>query len=134
MIFELNLPVFCNVGREFIRNLSKWKNIEVSSTKPGSSTVMFIKTLQIVTIAYNEFITCFHESLIYETWYFSMEFVQLNKYETAPKFYLIKPKLDIGLFVDFWLLCFYQFLRDVIIELFCFDLQNNFIVPSCKNW
>ena len=81
-----NLPVFCNVGREFIRNLSKWKNIEVSSTKPGSSTVMFIKTLQIVTIAYNEFITWFHESLIYENWYFSMEFVQvqLNKYETGP--------------------------------------------------
>ena len=28
--------------------------------------------------------------------------------------------------------CFYQFLH-VIIKLFCFDLQNNFLIRSCKN-
>ena len=28
---------------------------------------------------------------------------------------------------------FYQFLHDVIIKLFCFDLQNNFLITSCKN-
>ena len=32
------------------------------------------------------------------------------------------PKIDIGLFVDLAeFTCFYQFLHDVIIELFCFD-------------
>ena len=39
---------------------------------------------------------------------------------------LIKPKLDMGLFVDFCVFtCFYQFLHDVLIKLFCLDLQNN---------
>ena len=38
---------------------------------------------------------------------------------------LIKPRLDIGLFVDLAeFSCFYQFLHDVIIKLFCFDLGN----------
>ena len=42
---------------------------------------------------------------------------------------------DNGLFVDFCVFtCFYQFLHDVIIKLFCFDLQNNFMITSCKNW
>ena len=46
----------------------------------------------------------------------------------------IKPKLDMGLFVDFCVFtCFYQFLHDVLIKLFCFDLQNNFMSTSCKN-
>ena len=40
--------------------------------------------------------------------------VQLNKYETAPKFHSIKPKLDVGLFVDLAeFTCFYQFLHDL---------------------
>ena len=30
--------------------------------------------------------------------------LQLNKYETAPYFFSIKPKLDMGLFVDFCVL------------------------------
>ena len=50
-------------------------------------------------------------------------------------FSALKPKLDIGLFVDLaefpWIL---QFLHDVIMKLFCFDLQNNFLITSCKNW
>ena len=47
----------------------------------------------------------------------------------------IKPKLNMGLFVDFCVFtCFYQFLHDVLIKLFCFDLQNNFMSTSCKNW
>ena len=45
----------------------------------------------------------------------------------SSEFYLNKPKLDIGLFDDLpEFPCFYQFLYDVIIKLFCFDLQNNF--------
>ena len=40
--------------------------------------------------------------------------LQLNKYETAPKIYSMKPKLDIGLFVDLAEFpCFYQFLHEV---------------------
>jgi hypothetical protein len=39
-----------------------------------------------------------------------------------------------GLFVDLaefpWIS---QFLHDVMIKLFCFDLQNNFMITSCKN-
>ena len=46
----------------------------------------------------------------------------------------LKPKLDIGLFVDFaefpWIP---QFLHDVIIKLFCRSKQNNFMIISCKN-
>ena len=62
-----------------------------------------------------------------------MNKVQLDKYEVAPIFFSIKPKLDVGLFVDLAeFTCFYQFLHDVIIELFCFDLQNNFMITSCK--
>ena len=49
--------------------------------------------------------------------------------------YSIKPKIDIGLFVDLAEFPrFYQFLHDVIIKLFCFDLQNNFMITSYKNW
>ena len=47
------------------------------------------------------------------------QILQLYNYETAPHFFSINPKLDIGLFVDLaeftW---FYQFLHDVIIKLF----------------
>ena len=40
-----------------------------------------------------------------------------------------------GLFVDLAeFTCFYQFLQDVIIKFFCFDLQNNFMITSCNNW
>ena len=47
----------------------------------------------------------------------------------------IKPKLDIELFVDLAEFPYsYQFLHDVIIKLFCFDLQNNFMITTCKNW
>ena len=42
--------------------------------------------------------------------------VQLNKYEAALD--SIEPKLDNGLFVDFW--GFTSFLHDVIIKLFVF--------------
>ena len=60
--------------------------------------------------------------------------IQLNRYETAPNSIQLNPKLDIGLFVDLAeFTCFYQFLHDVIIKLFCFDLQNNFMITSCKN-
>ena len=46
-------------------------------------------------------------------------YVQLNQYETAPNFIQLNRKLDIGLFVDLAeITCFYQFLHDVIIELF----------------
>jgi hypothetical protein len=46
----------------------------------------------------------------------------------------IKPILDMGLFVDFCVFtCFYQFLHDVLIKLFCFGMQNNFVSTSCKN-
>ena len=39
----------------------------------------------------------------------------------------MKLILDIRLFVDLAeFTCFYQFLHDVILELFCFDLQNSF--------
>ena len=59
--------------------------------------------------------------------------VQLNKYETASNF--IQLSQNFGLFVDLCVFtCFYQFLHDVIIKLFCFDLQNNFMITSCKNW
>ena len=49
--------------------------------------------------------------------------------------YSIKPKLDIGSFGDFFIFtCFYQFLHNVIIKLFCRSKQNNFMITSCKNW
>ena len=61
--------------------------------------------------------------------------VQLNEYETALSFIQLNPKIDIGLFVDLAEFpCFYQFLHDVIKKLFCFDLQNNFMITTCKNW
>ena len=45
----------------------------------------------------------------------------------------IKPKLDIELFVDLAEFPYsYQFLHDVIIKLFCFDLQNNFMITTGK--
>ena len=47
----------------------------------------------------------------------------------------IKPKLVMGLFDDFCVFTrFYQFLHDLLIKLFCFKLQNNFMSTSCKNW
>ena len=53
----------------------------------------------------------------------------MNTYETAPNFIQLIQKLDIGLFVDLAeFTCFYQFLHDVIIKLFCLHLQNNFII------
>ena len=52
--------------------------------------------------------------------------LQLNKWDSA-KFYSIKPKLDIGLFVDFCVFtCFYQFLHEVIIKLFLFWSAEQF--------
>ena len=40
-----------------------------------------------------------------------------------------------GLFVDLAeFTCFYHFLHVVIKKLFCFDLWNNFMITSCKNW
>ena len=46
-----------------------------------------------------------------------------------------KPKLDMRLFVDLAeFTCFYQFLHELLIKLFCFDLQNNLMSSSCKNW
>ena len=63
--------------------------------------------------------------------------VQLDKYETAPNFIQLSPmpKLEIGLFVDFCVFpCFYQFLHDLIIKLFCRSKQNNFMIRSYKNW
>ena len=49
--------------------------------------------------------------------------------------YSIKPKLDIGLFVDLAeFSCFYQFLHDVIIKLFRRSKQNNYFVTTCEIW
>ena len=63
-------------------------------------------------------------------WFFP---VQLNEWESYI-FSPIKPKLELGLFVDFCVFtCFYQFLHDVIIKLFCRSKQNNFMITSCKN-
>ena len=60
--------------------------------------------------------------------------VQFDKYESS-KFYSIKPKHDIVLFVDLAEFArFYQLLHDVIIKLFCRSKQNNFMITSCKNW
>ena len=61
--------------------------------------------------------------------------VQLNEYETAPNIIqLLKPKLDIGLFVDLAeLTCFYHFLHDLIIELIRKSKQNNFMITTCTN-
>ena len=43
----------------------------------------------------------------------------------------LKPKLDIGLCIDLAEFpCIPKFLHDVIIKLFCFDLQ----MTTCKNW
>ena len=38
--------------------------------------------------------------------------------------------------VSYWLscTCFYHFLHDVIIKLFCRSKQNNFMITSWKNW
>ena len=43
----------------------------------------------------------------------------------------IKPKLDIRLFVDFCV--FFPFLHVLSTKLFCFDLQNNFLLKTGKN-
>ena len=59
---------------------------------------------------------------------FDVMHVQLNKYETAPNFIQLNQNLPLEC------LLIYQFLHDVIINLFCFDLQNNFMIRSCKNW
>ena len=46
----------------------------------------------------------------------------------------MKPKLDMGLFVDLAeFTSFYQFLHDVIIKLFRRSKQNNFMSKPCKN-
>ena len=60
--------------------------------------------------------------------------VQLNKYETAPYFFSIKPKLDMGFFVDFCVFTFYPFLTEFAwsLKLYCFDVQNNFRFRSGK--
>ena len=47
----------------------------------------------------------------------------------------MKPKLDMGLFVDLAeFTCFYQFLHVVILKLFCFNLRDNFMITLYKNW
>ena len=49
------------------------------------------------------------------------------KYIHSTQVYSIKPKLDIGLFVDFCVFtCFYQFLHDVLIKLFCRSKKKQF--------
>ena len=62
--------------------------------------------------------------------------LQLNEYEAVPySLQLNKPKLYIWLFVNFCVFtCFYQFLHDGIIILFCFLMQSNVMITSCKNW
>ena len=58
--------------------------------------------------------------------------VQLNKYETASNF--IQLSQNFGLFVDLCVFtCFYQFLHDVIIKLFCFDHIMQKLVKTGKN-
>ena len=46
-------------------------------------------------------------------------FTERTLWGSSSKLYSIKPKLDIGLFVDFCVFtCFYQFLQDVLIIFF----------------
>ena len=60
--------------------------------------------------------------------------VQLNKYETAPNFIQFSQNLTSDcLLIQLNFPVFTQFLHDLIIKLFCFDLQNNFLIRSCKN-
>ena len=39
-----------------------------------------------------------------------------------------------GLFVDLAKFTSFYQLHAVIIKLFCFEQQNNFMITSCKNW
>ena len=57
--------------------------------------------------------------------------LQLDKYEAAPNFIQLSQNLtsDFCVFT-----CFSQFLHDVVIKFFCFDLQNNIMITSWKNW
>ena len=88
---------------------------------------------------------CFHCHLLSFSWFRmnydqggkkgKMDFVKSRVYCTAKWKWdssissSIKPKVDIGLFVDFCVFsCFYQFLHDVIIILFCRSKQNNFMI------
>ena len=67
-------------------------------------------------------------------WFFP---VQLNEWESSI-FSPIKPKLELGLFVDFCVFtCFYQFLHDVIIKLFCRSTNNpmsSLLIPIHESW
>ena len=64
-----------------------------------------------------------------------LSFVQLNRYETAPNFIRLRQNFASDcLLILAAFPCFYQFLRDVIIKLFCRSKQNNFFITSCKNW
>ena len=60
------------------------------------------------------------------------ERLQLNEYETAPNFIQLSQKLTLEcLLIQLNFPVFTQFLHDLIIKLFCFDLQNNFMIRSC---
>ena len=64
--------------------------------------------------------------------------VQHNKYETATYFSSLKPNLDMGLFVDFYVFLWIQTawilldLPDENLKLFCLNVQNNFRFRSGK--
>ena len=56
-----------------------------------------------------------------------------SRYETDPYFFSIKPKIDMGLFVDFCVFTWIWLnLPDQNLKLFCFDVQNNFMFQSGK--
>ena len=60
--------------------------------------------------------------------------VQLNKYETAPNFIQVSQNLTLDcLLILLNFPVFTKLLHDLIIKLFCFDLQNHFMIRSCKN-
>jgi hypothetical protein len=65
-----------------------------------------------------------------------MKPIQLNEYEKVTYFLKLSQNLtsDCLLISVYYLPAFTSFLHDVIIKLFCFDLQNNFMITSCKNW
>ena len=60
--------------------------------------------------------------------------VQLNEYETVLYFLQLSQNLTWKLISVYLSACFYQFLHDVLIKLFCRSKQNNFMSTSCKNW
>ena len=59
--------------------------------------------------------------------------VQLNEYEKAPYFIQLSQNMTSDCLLICVFTCFYQFLHDVTMKLFCFDLENSFMITSCKN-